>query len=109
MTRRFIPGNRGQENRAEYEKGQAIQMCGRLEEKIEQLRERQYEHLGRGEENRADTIAYAKDGYQRLLECAVMRRDNPERIPPNTSRNPVLERMQRPTDYIWVETFMVAE
>ena len=37
-------------------------MRGRLvEEKIEQLRERQYEHLGRREENRTDAITYEKD------------------------------------------------
>ena len=63
------------------------------------MKERQYEHLGRGEENRADTIAYEKDRYDRWLEIAVERTDNPERIPPNTSRNPVLERMQGPTEY----------
>ena len=57
-----MPGNREHANRAEYEKEQAIQMRGRLvEEKIEQLRERQYEHLGRREENRTDAITYEKD------------------------------------------------
>jgi len=34
-----------------------------------------------------------------LLEIAIVRKDNPERIPPNTSRNPVVERMERPTEY----------
>lgn len=88
LSRRFLPGNR--EQMSKVEKEQAIQLCGRLEEKIEILRERHWNLLGRGEEDGADAVAHEKDRYERLLEYMEMKRGHPERIPPDTSRNPFL-------------------
>ena len=77
LTRRFKPVNREQTIRVEYEKEEAILMCGRVFEKIEKLKERQQILLGRGEENRANAMSYEIDRYERLLELAELRRDRP--------------------------------
>ena len=74
-------------NKVEYEREQAIQLCGRVDRRTEVLRERHWNLLGRGKEDRA------KERYERLLELMETRRDNPESIPSDSSRNPVLERM----------------
>ena len=74
-------------------------MCCRLLEKIEKLKERQGILLGRGEQNSAEAMNYEIDRYERWLELAEMKRDHPERMLSDTSRNHVLERMQRPTEY----------
>ena len=60
LTRRFRPGHREQVNEVEYERErereQAIQMRGQPEMKIEQLRERHWRLLGRGQEVLAETV-----------------------------------------------------
>ena len=78
LSRRFKPGNREQMNKVEYEREQSKQLRGRLQRKIEHLRERQWALLGRGEEDLADTLDYEKDRYGRLLELMETKRDNPE-------------------------------
>ena len=47
-------------------------MCGRLEAKLQELSDRQYNLLGRGEEDAADQVEREGDKYQELLECAVI-------------------------------------
>ena len=76
-------------NKVEYEKEQTEQLCGRLQRKFEQLRKRQWVLLGKGEEDRAGTLAYEKDCDERTLEFVEARRDNPENTAADTSRNPV--------------------
>ena len=58
--------------------------------KVEQLRERQWVLLGRGDYDLADTLAYEKNRYERTLEFMEARRDNrnPENTATDTSRNP---------------------
>ena len=54
-------------------------MRGRLEAKLEQPHERQWGLMGRGLQDVADQVKKELEKYQELLECAVMRRDNPDR------------------------------
>ena len=44
---------------------------------------------GRGRDEEAGQVEKEMERYQELLECAVMRRDNPDRPVPRTSGNPV--------------------
>ena len=60
MKKRFTPGNRELSIRAKYVREQAMQMCGRLFRKIEQLGKRHELLLGRGREDLADTAEKEK-------------------------------------------------
>ena len=94
LTRRFTPENRELSIRAEYVREQAIQMCGRLLRKVEQLERRHELLLGGGRKELADTLEKEKERYEQLLELAEGRRDHSDRVPSESSRNPVLERVK---------------
>ena len=64
LNRRFNTGNREQLNTVEYVVGQAMQMCGRLETKIEQLSEKHWDLLGRGLQDVADQVESEKEKYE---------------------------------------------
>ena len=74
MNRRFKPGNREQLNKGKCEKKQAIQMCGRLEKKLEQLTQRHWKFLGRGQEKVTHIVEEEKGRYEELLELAEKKR-----------------------------------
>ena len=56
LYKRFKPGHRELSTRQEYEAAQANQVCGRLEAKAQQLAERHYNLLGRGQPGAADAV-----------------------------------------------------
>ena len=74
-----------------------IQMCGRLERKVEQLSEGHRRLLGRRQEELAHLVEHEKTQYERLLGLAEERRDPSDRIPSEDSKNPVFERVDNAT------------
>ena len=90
LNRTFRRGNREASTGSEYIKMQAIQMCGRLNAKIEDMNVQQWNLLGIGDQNSADRCERKQEKYEQLLEIAEHRRDNPDVDPSDVRfRNPV--------------------
>ena len=78
-------------------------------ESFQQLNERHWNLVGRGLQKAADQVEKDMEKYQELLECAVMRRDNPDRPIPRISKNPVPWRKEKTCKEMMKKRTIVAE
>ena len=91
LNRRFRIGNRERSMREQYITGQSVQLCGRMEAKLQQLVERHYNLLRRGLQEAADLAGE--------VPRTIGLRSHEERFPnksqietPTNPGNPVPER-----------------
>ena len=91
LNKMFKTGNREISMRDQYIAEQASQLCGRFEAKLGQLHGKYWNLLSSGQNDAADMVEKEMEKYMELLECAVMRRNFPDRQPTeiSTSRNTV--------------------
>ena len=95
LNKIFKIGNRERSMRDQYIVGQASQLCGRFEAKLGQLHEKYWKLLSSGQNEEADIVEKEMEEHKELLECAVMKRNFPDRQQTeisSSSRNTVPER-----------------